>query len=72
MSEGTIDKLFTGFKAGAMDLRHRIVMAPLTRMRATPETFVPTDLMATYYEQRASVGGLIITEATQICQEGQG
>jgi N-ethylmaleimide reductase len=48
----------------------RIAMAPLTRDRAGPGQ-VPTPLMATYYEQRASAG-LIISEATQISAEGQG
>ena len=45
-------------------------MAPLTRMRAGSE-FVPHDLNAEYYAQRASAG-LIITEATQISQQGMG
>lgn len=45
-------------------------MAPLTRMRAGSE-FVPSDLNAEYYAQRASAG-LIITEATQISQQGMG
>ena len=46
-------------------------MAPLTRNRATKGTDAPNDLNATYYEQRASAG-LIISEATQISQQGQG
>jgi N-ethylmaleimide reductase len=50
-------------------LPNRIVMAPLTRMRA-PEN-IPTELMATYYAQRASAG-LIISEATQISPQGVG
>lgn len=66
------DALFTSFKAGTVGLRHRIVMAPLTRMRSEPGTFKPTDTMATYYEQRTSAGGLILTEATQISKEGMG
>ena len=45
-------------------------MAPLTRGRGTPD-HAPTDLMATYYAQRASAG-LIITEATGITLEGTG
>ena len=45
-------------------------MAPLTRNRAAPG-FVPSDITAEYYGQRASAG-LIITEATQISQQGQG
>ena len=55
---------------GDIDLANRVVMAPLTRDRAGPRQ-VPTELMATYYEQRASAG-LIVTEGTQISPEGQG
>jgi N-ethylmaleimide reductase len=47
-------------------------MAPLTRMRSTQPGDVPNDLMATYYGQRASEGGLIVTEATQISLQGKG
>jgi 2,4-dienoyl-CoA reductase-like NADH-dependent reductase (Old Yellow Enzyme family) len=44
-----------------MVLKHRVAMAPLTRFRAD-DAHVPTDLAKTYYEQRTSEGGLIITE----------
>ena len=47
-------------------------MAPLTRMRSTQPGDVPNELMATYYGQRASDGGLIVTEATQISLIGKG
>ncbi|CAO3647048.1 unnamed protein product [Mucor fragilis] len=57
--------LFSPIKVGANTLKHRVVLAPLTRFRATPEA-VPTDLQAKYYEQRASDGGLLVTEATFI------
>jgi N-ethylmaleimide reductase len=50
---------------GHVDLRNRVVMAPMTRNRATSGTLEPTRSTATYYAQRASAG-LIITEATQI------
>ncbi|NDA47352.1 MAG: alkene reductase [Alphaproteobacteria bacterium] len=63
--------LHTSFRLGSLELANRIVMAPLTRNRATPDTLAPNDLIATYYRQRASAG-LIITEATQISQQGQG
>jgi len=56
-------------KIGPYQLPNRIIMAPLTRMRA-PEN-IPTDLMATYYEQRASAG-LIISEASSISTQGVG
>ena len=62
--------LFSPVQVGPYTLRNRIVMAPMTRNRAG-EGNVPTDLMALYYKQRSSAG-LIVTEATQVCQEGQG
>jgi N-ethylmaleimide reductase len=62
--------LFSPFRLGKIELRNRLVMAPLTRNRAGPGN-VPGDLAVTYYEQRANAG-LIITEATQVCPEGQG
>lgn len=63
-------KLFSPLQSGDLTLKNRIIMAPLTRMRAG-EDFSPTELNAEYYAQRASAG-LIITEATQISQQGQG
>ena len=62
--------LFDAIKLGAIDAPNRIVMAPLTRGRATRE-HVPTSLMSEYYSQRASAG-LIISEATGISQQGLG
>jgi N-ethylmaleimide reductase len=62
--------LFTSYSLGPLSLANRIVMAPLTRNRAGAQ-FVPGPLAATYYAQRASAG-LIIAEATQISQQGQG
>lgn len=61
--------LFTPFKLGAIQLEHRIVQAPLTRMRSTKESegvTVPNDLNVEYFSQRASKGGLQLTEATDI------
>jgi N-ethylmaleimide reductase len=66
--------LFDPIRVGALDLASRIVMAPLTRCRAGPGQ-VPTELMRTYYAQRADPAtgaGLIVSEATQVCPEGQG
>jgi len=65
------DSLFAPFKLGPYDLKHRVVMAPLTRLRAD-EGDVPNDLMADYYAQRASDGGLIISEATPVVITGRG
>ena len=62
--------LFTPIEIGPLKLPNRIVMAPLTRSRATAGN-VPTVLNALYYAQRASAG-LIISEATQVAPEGQG
>ena len=63
--------LFQPFRLGDLDLPNRIVMAPMTRSRATPGTDSANDLMATYYRQRASAG-LIVSEASQISRQGQG
>jgi N-ethylmaleimide reductase len=57
-------------KVGPLTLPSRLVMAPMTRSRAGAG-YVPTDLNVKYYVQRASAG-LIVTEATQISQQGQG
>lgn len=58
------DILFTPVRLGAVVAPHRILMAPLTRTRATRE-HVPTDLMVEHYTQRAGAG-LIIAEATMV------
>src|SRR3954470_7850062 len=62
--------LFDPIKLGAITAPNRILMAPLTRGRATRE-HVPTELMRTYYAQRAAAG-LILTEATGISRQGLG
>ena len=64
------NKLLEQFKLGDYTLKNRLVMAPLTRMRADID-LLPTDLMVEYYRQR-STAGLIITEASQISRQGQG
>jgi len=56
---------------GDIKLRNRVVMAPMTRSRANNTENAPTDLMAKYYEQRASAG-LIITEGSQISKRAVG
>ena len=63
-------KLFTPLEIGPWQLAHRVVMAPLTRMRATMPGFAPNALNAEYYGQRASKGGLIIAEASPIMPSG--
>lgn len=63
--------LFDPVRLGALELPNRVVMAPLTRARATPDTRVPTEVMRDYYVQRASAG-LIISEATSVTPMGVG
>lgn len=67
----SIQPLFTPVRMGDLDLPNRIVMAPLTRMRAGSVDHVPTMLQAEYYAQRASAG-LIVAEATAISPDGFG
>jgi N-ethylmaleimide reductase len=63
--------LFTATSIGPLSLEHRVVMAPLTRMRSS-EGNVPNALMAEYYAQRSTPGGLIIAEATPVSPYGFG
>src|ERR1700753_3579790 len=63
--------LFDPLKLGALTLPNRIVMAPLTRSRALPDSRVPTELAVEYYRQRASAG-MILTEATSVTPMGVG
>jgi N-ethylmaleimide reductase len=64
-------KLFEPYKLGPITLPNRFAMAPLTRNRALPPGMVPNPLAVEYYGQRASAG-LLITEASQVSQQGQG
>jgi N-ethylmaleimide reductase len=63
--------LFTPYRLGDLTLKNRVVMAPLTRNRASRGDDAPNALNVEYYRQRAGAG-LIITEGTQISQQGQG
>jgi N-ethylmaleimide reductase len=65
-------KLFTPVKLGSLNLKHRVVMAPLTRSRSEQPGGIPGDLMVRYYSDRASDGGLIIGEATNISLTARG
>jgi len=65
-------KLFTPVQIGPITLKHRVVMPPMSRLRAQPGTGIPSDLQREYYTQRASEGGLIITEATAIAASARG
>lgn len=62
--------LWNPVTVGDLKLEHRLVMAPMTRDRSTPEG-VPTEMNARYYAQRASMG-LLVTEGTQPSADGQG
>ncbi|MDR6600006.1 2,4-dienoyl-CoA reductase-like NADH-dependent reductase (Old Yellow Enzyme family) [Achromobacter deleyi] len=65
-----MSSLFEPLRVGDLTLRNRIVMAPLTRQRAS-EGRVPSDLMVEYYTQRADAG-MILTEATAVTPQGVG
>src|SRR5215471_20252008 len=64
--------LFSPLKVGPYQLAHRVVMAPLTRMRAARPSLAPRPLNADYYAQRATPGGLIIAEASPVMATGFG
>jgi N-ethylmaleimide reductase len=66
------NNLFTPVQVGAIALKHRVVMPPLSRLRAEWPSGVPSDLNLEYYSQRASDGGLIFTEATAVSSTGRG
>ena len=63
--------LFDPLKVGALTLPNRIVLSPLTRSRAHPDTRVPSDLAVEYYRQRAGAG-MMLTEATSVTPMGVG
>lgn len=63
--------LFDPLKVGDLNLPNRLIMAPLTRMRSAQPGDIPQEINAKYYAQRATAG-LIISEATQISQQGKG
>jgi len=64
--------LFSPLQVGPYRLTHRVVMAPLTRMRAERPSLAPRPLNAEYYAQRATLGGLIIAEASPVMPSGHG
>lgn len=66
-----MSKLMSAVKVGPYTVSHRVVLAPLTRMRAEAGA-VPGPIMAEYYAQRASKGGLLISEATIAAPNGNG
>jgi len=66
-----LPQLMSAVKIGPYTLQHRVVLAPLTRMRAEAGA-VPGALMADYYRQRSSKGGFLISEATIAAPDGNG
>jgi N-ethylmaleimide reductase len=59
-------KLFSPIQIGPYQLKHRLALAPLTRMRAEKPSLAPRPLNAEYYAQRATPGGLLIAEASPV------
>jgi N-ethylmaleimide reductase len=66
-----MDKLFSPFQLGRYKLEHRVVHAPMTRLRSDPDDS-PSAMMVEYYRQRASEGGLLITESAHTMRSGRG
>lgn len=67
-----VAKLFQPISVGNMKLSHRVVMAPLTRFRAS-DAHIPTEMMADMYAQRANPPGtFLISEATLITAQAGG
>eukprot|EP00884_Botryococcus_braunii_P015922 jgi/Botrbrau1/3012/Bobra.0070s0010.1 len=64
--------LFKSLQVGPCQLRNRIVMSAMTRLRNDPITEQPNDLVATYYEQRSNPGSLIVSEGMAPSPEGRG
>jgi N-ethylmaleimide reductase len=64
--------LFSPLKVGPYPLKHRLALAPLTRMRAEKPSLAPRSLNAEYYAQRATSGGLLIAEASPVMATGFG
>ena len=64
--------LFSPVKIGPYQLQHRLVMAPLTRMRAEKPSLSPRPLNVEYYAQPTTPGGLIIAEASPVTGTGFG
>jgi N-ethylmaleimide reductase len=72
MTEFSHPNLFTPVQIGPIALKHRVVMAPLTRSRSEQPGDIPGALMIEYYAQRASDGGFIVSEGTSVSLTGRG
>jgi N-ethylmaleimide reductase len=71
VTTSNVEKLFSPAQAGALSLSHRVVHAPTTRLRADQDD-TPSAMMVEYYGQRASAGGLIITESAHPSYDSRG
>jgi N-ethylmaleimide reductase len=71
MNDSSELKLFSRAQFGAISLSHRVVHGPTTRLRANADDS-PSDMMVEYYGQRASEGGLIIIEASNVSMQARG
>ena len=66
-------RLFTPIKIGRYNIQHRVILAPLTRCRVTPEGNIPLDIVAEYYDQRSRIrGSFLISEANIIAEKAAG
>lgn len=70
MSASAVAKptLTTPITVGRLSLTHRVVLPPLTRVRSDPATLAPNAMMAEHYKQRATKGGLLISEVRRHSQ----
>ncbi len=66
-----MSQLFAPVRIGALNLRHRVAHAPTTRLRSLADE-TPSPMMVEYYRQRASAGGLIITESSHPSHDSRG
>lgn len=71
MAEVAVPGLFSPVRVGAAELSHRVVHAPMTRLRSDADDS-PSGMMVEYYRQRASQGGLIITESSHPSFDSRG
>ncbi|KAG2197138.1 hypothetical protein INT46_003365 [Mucor plumbeus] len=71
VAEPQINAISSPIDIGRAKLQHRVVLAPLTRLRSS-EDGIPTNLQVEYYSQRASMGGLLLTECTAVSPTARG
>lgn len=70
-TETIMDKLFSPIAFGPYTLSHRVVLAPMTRLRTIQPCDIPSPMMAEFYGQRASSGGLVVIEGVSISITGR-